>query len=234
MPYNQQYSISTHKSGFTLAEVLVTLSIIGIVAALTLPTLLTSIQDQQYKTAWKKQYNVMEQATRQLVDAYNGNIYILFYNDWNGFASEHHLIPKISQYLSVVKTCDNIANPGICWASATTDLSGIPTASNGMGSHYPGDGVILSDGTLVGFGPQQGYGYTYIQVDVNGIKPPNTYGKDIFMMFLTQTTLYAVGSDADTTGHSTTGGYSTDWSCTPGNTSWWNTGWGCSAKYLLE
>ena len=39
---------------FTLAEVLITLGIIGIVAEMTIPTLMNNVQDQAFKAAWKK------------------------------------------------------------------------------------------------------------------------------------------------------------------------------------
>lgn len=48
--------------GFTLAEVLITLGIIGVVAAMTMPTLINSTQGAQYKTAFKKALSVMSQA----------------------------------------------------------------------------------------------------------------------------------------------------------------------------
>ena len=48
--------------GFTLAEVLITLGIIGVVAAMTMPTLINSTQGAQYKTAYKKALSVMSQA----------------------------------------------------------------------------------------------------------------------------------------------------------------------------
>lgn len=49
-------------SGFTLAEVLITLGIIGVVAAMTMPTLINSTNGAQYKTAYKKALSVMSQA----------------------------------------------------------------------------------------------------------------------------------------------------------------------------
>ena len=42
------------RGGFTLAEVLITLGIIGVVAAMTMPTLMNSTQGAQYKAAYKK------------------------------------------------------------------------------------------------------------------------------------------------------------------------------------
>ena len=49
-------------SGFTLAEVLITLGIIGVVAAMTMPTLMNATNGAQYKTAYKKALSVISQA----------------------------------------------------------------------------------------------------------------------------------------------------------------------------
>ncbi len=50
------------KNGFTLAEVLITLAIIGVVASLTLPALMTNTGEQQYKTALRKVINTLSEA----------------------------------------------------------------------------------------------------------------------------------------------------------------------------
>lgn len=47
---------------FTLAEVLITLAIIGVVAAMTMPTLLTKVQDNINRTRFKKALNTLNQA----------------------------------------------------------------------------------------------------------------------------------------------------------------------------
>ena len=52
----------TKKFGFTLAEVLITLGIIGVVAAMTMPTLMNSTNGAQYRTAYKKALSVLSQA----------------------------------------------------------------------------------------------------------------------------------------------------------------------------
>ena len=44
------------KGGFTLAEVLLTLVVIGIVASLTIPSIIQNIQDANLKIAWKKKF----------------------------------------------------------------------------------------------------------------------------------------------------------------------------------
>lgn len=48
-------------NGFTLAEVLITLGIIGVVAAMTMPTLMNSTQGAQYKAAYKKALSAISQ-----------------------------------------------------------------------------------------------------------------------------------------------------------------------------
>ena len=50
------------KNGFTLAEVLITLGIIGVVAAMTIPTLISNTNGAQFKTAYKKVLSTMNQA----------------------------------------------------------------------------------------------------------------------------------------------------------------------------
>ena len=54
--------IMTKRCGFTLAEVLITLGIIGVVAAMTMPTLMNSTQGAQYKAAYKKALSAISQA----------------------------------------------------------------------------------------------------------------------------------------------------------------------------
>ena len=49
-------------SAFTLAEVLVTLGIIGIVAALTMPSLINNSQNRELQSALNKNYSVISQA----------------------------------------------------------------------------------------------------------------------------------------------------------------------------
>ena len=61
------HTAPSRKSGFTLAEVLITLGIIGVVAAMTLPTVLNNIQNKQLETALKKSYSLLSQVTQRVV-----------------------------------------------------------------------------------------------------------------------------------------------------------------------
>lgn len=56
---------SCQKYGFTLAEVLITLGIIGIVTAMTLPSLVGHWKDKQFKTAYKKAYSDLSQVLQE-------------------------------------------------------------------------------------------------------------------------------------------------------------------------
>ena len=52
----------TKRTGFTLAEVLITLGIIGVVAAMTIPTLISNTNGAQFKSAYKKSLSTLNQA----------------------------------------------------------------------------------------------------------------------------------------------------------------------------
>jgi prepilin-type N-terminal cleavage/methylation domain-containing protein len=54
------------KTGFTLAEVLITLGIIGVVAALVMPGLIQDWREKSYSTAKDVFNNRLEEATRQM------------------------------------------------------------------------------------------------------------------------------------------------------------------------
>ena len=57
-----KHSYATPHTGFTLAEVLITLGIIGVVAAITMPALVTKYQHKARETEFKKAYSALQQA----------------------------------------------------------------------------------------------------------------------------------------------------------------------------
>lgn len=52
------------KNAFTLAEVLITIGIIGIVAAMTIPTLISNYQKQIVETNLQETYSIMQQVMK--------------------------------------------------------------------------------------------------------------------------------------------------------------------------
>lgn len=98
--------------GFTLAEVLVTLGIIGVVAALTMPTLMADSRDKQLIAALKKNNALIEQALLMTKEKYG------YVDNAEMFAmnSTSELFNKITENLSLVKNCGMKASQG-CVAS---------------------------------------------------------------------------------------------------------------------
>ena len=87
-------TIKSNSSGFTLAEVLITLGIIGVIAALTLPNLITQYQKSATVQGLKVAYSLLSQAVQKSVSE-NGEI-----NEWDYSLSsadfdETYLIPYL-------------------------------------------------------------------------------------------------------------------------------------------
>ena len=88
------------KRGFTLAEVLVTLGIIGVVSAMTVPTLMQNYQRKSYVTQLHKVYNEFQQAA------------VMYMNDKNalnlteaGLTSQDNVYTFMNNYFKIVKSC---------------------------------------------------------------------------------------------------------------------------------
>lgn len=70
------------KGAFTLAEVLITLGIIGVVAALTLPSLIQKYQEQVLENQLKKMYSTISQGIQKamaFIDSVIQNFFSLVY-----------------------------------------------------------------------------------------------------------------------------------------------------------
>lgn len=230
------------KQAFTIAEVLITIGIIGIVAAITIPTLMQNTSDAQLKTAWKKSFAALSNATNLMKTENGGGMTGLFTSGTSSMLSEY------SNKLNVSKTCLTNSETEKCIASRYYKaLKG--TGSGGTDAlNIPG--IILNDGTSIVFyqsGTQalncdralstvpplsQTCGNLY--VDVNGLKPPNVLGRDLFLIFVTHTGAYPAGANAVNFTANITDMTDFTISCNPANTSFTWSGMGCGAKYLLE
>ncbi len=166
------------KKSFTLAEVLITLGIIGVVAALTMPSLIANYQKAQTVTQLKKVYSAMQQSV-QTSQAEYGDI-----ANWDWTLSTEEFFNKyLSLNFSVVKYCGRDEG---CWNDDGTFMPNgqkyrdTPTFAAG------GDRtkLTLSDGTFIAMRKQDN-NHVHINVDINGSKRPNTYGIDVFLFTLT-------------------------------------------------
>lgn len=104
------------KFGFTLSEVLITLGIIGIVAALTIPGLITKCKEMQYRVTYKKVYSSLNQAMKYAQED-DGIDLTLSAKRINGVMRTNNIgeiFKYISRYYKATTTCfDNNADK--CW-----------------------------------------------------------------------------------------------------------------------
>lgn len=192
------------KKGFTLAEVLITLVIIGIIAAMTIPSLINRTDEQETIVAVKKSFSGLSQAYKSLV-ANEGEITTLPLGSNNAEATEY-FGNAIAPYFSTIEVCGMEANKG-CFAPDIKVITGAdaPLDYDGNTNYFK---MRLSDGSSVLFsvysaplvkGTSAGLDSTYgwVMVDVNGDKGPNTMGKDIFSFWITKYGFVPFGTPFD-------------------------------------
>ena len=211
--------------GFTLAEVLITLGIIGIVAAMTIPSLINNSQDVQFRSAWKKTYSNLSQAHQKLVSDNGGTIKDLTANDAN---SNINALDYFLPYLSYRKRCV-LAQVDGCW-HANNQFYFLNSTPYSIGGNSTA-GAILNDGTLIfyRYSPTCATVCGYMFVDTNGFKSPNKIGKDIHFIYLLPDRLIPRGVEDDPSG---AGNIYTKCNLDTGVNDSDNYGYGCSVKYL--
>lgn len=210
---------------FTLSEVLITLGIIGVVAALTIPALMNSTSEKELKTAWKKNYSDISNALTLVRNENGGDL--VYDQTVPGF---HSFFDDLSSHLSYSQKFP--ANGGWHAANAWKGLDGTPCGVVNGGSPL----LILNNGVIILFGGFNGQTFDLI-VDVNGKKGPNVIGRDIFsaQVKMKESTYKAFGTELNQSVLS----FSSGNACSLTNTTEIpcdNTtlGWTCSAEYLYK
>ena len=179
------------KNGFTLSEVLITLGVIGVVSAMTIPTVINKYQEKVTVTKVKKFYSMISQAFMLSVKD-NG-----YANEWNvnngkSATTARQIASYMKPYLKIIKDCDT--NSGcLNYTDNPKTLKGNNCINYDTNSNYYK--IILSDGSYLTFRGAGSYchqiesGYTdlcgTIVYDLNGGKQPNTFGKDMFEFVIT-------------------------------------------------
>ncbi len=191
------------KKAFTLAEVLITLGIIGVVAAMTIPTL---VADYQAKS-WNTSATVFERKLEEALKAMNTQ------QSLAGYTTTEEFVAELSKHFKILKTCDNTKltdcfSDTVYWGGGdatpeAVDMSTIKTSKN-FGQKDWGTnivGVQFANGTnaLIAYNPithsddstvkvckQDPYSNQItggdclaILYDTSGYKSPNTSGKDL-------------------------------------------------------
>ena len=203
---------SSNELAFTLAEVLIALAIIGVIAAMTIPILIKTQQEKATITALKKAYSTLSSAYNLAVQE-NGTP-----DNWdiialNSSAGSKNILDKLSPYLKTLTDCQSSSGcfysgnyqklMGGTWGS----IEGSLTTSLGLNK------IILSDGTSIyiqarssdcteGAGTNTSLALqnicALIGVDINGAQKPNRWGYDLFSFELTKYGIIPRGSTADT------------------------------------
>ena len=195
--------IHSKKAAFTLAEVLITLGIIGIVAAMTIPTLISNYQKKEVATKLKQTYSILSQAL-QMAQVEKGDTTTWAVNDIYGtdvadtnFSVrdvttdfvKSYLIPNLKVSKDYGYTTNNaIGYDGLYYAGNSNEkrnrsgymflLSNNVLIQVGVGTSGC-IGTTLPDGSCDG---KREYRNIVFWVDINGFQKPNMDGKDVFLM----------------------------------------------------
>lgn len=197
------HDVKEYFFGFTLAEVLITLGIIGIVAAYTIPTLMHSYDKSQYLVGLKKAYSLTTTALKQMA-ADNGCPEDL---KCAGFfatgTNQTTFSRKLMEYLKVTKDCGTSAGKG-CWPANTNYFYDGSSPQKAQYDLWDGYKFITTDGMSffirsytttyspncdndwdTGKTANMSQACGWMMIDVNGLKGPNNLGKDTFVFFIT-------------------------------------------------
>ena len=165
-------------NGFTLAEVLITLGIIGVVAAMTLPTLITNYQKRATVAKLKRAYSVIKQA------------YLMSYDQVGDPAADEAFAMGANNYFktywapyikgTVCKSYKECGyNSGAPWIKANGTALPTGVVAGGRTTFYTTDGVLYVV-FISGWGSIGDVPISYVLCDINGAKKPNQLGKDVF------------------------------------------------------
>ena len=180
---------------FTLAEVLITLGIIGVVAALVFPSVITNYKKQQTVTKLKQTYSLLSQALTAAQAQYGDplNWDIGYYKGQDSSTVDGDVVPNfLNKYLypnlKIVKSGDKFSDSGYKGPYG-------PISKKRQFSY--GNYFVLADGTLVnvflgshcaeendkGECIASNAGHLMFGVDINGFKGNNIVGKEYFLMY---------------------------------------------------
>lgn len=176
---------------FTLAEVLITLGIIGIVATMTIPNLIAKVDRDSKIANVKKAHSVLNQAIKlSTIDNED-------YETWDSSLSyQDYVMRYFAPYMNIAVFCDTYSKCNYKTSAPwiKNDGTGGYTVFNFNG-RYPfitNDGILYSilisggsDGTDA-FYDTTNFAKNGIIVDVNASSPPNRFGNDVFMFIRTQ------------------------------------------------
>lgn len=177
-------------NAFTLAEVLITLGIIGVVAALTIPTLISSYQKKEYVTRLQKGISILNNGV-QLMMADEG-VYnfdqLAFHKCYEASGSSISLDETarscinnyFSKYFKIVDYSKITNDTNFYPYTEVLKLNGTSGMTAGVFAISAYYGFLTQDGMLLY--PMSFPGIGDALIDINGKQKPNQIGRDIFML----------------------------------------------------
>ncbi|MDR1167912.1 MAG: type II secretion system GspH family protein [Heliobacteriaceae bacterium] len=170
------------KRGFTLAEVLITLAIIGVVAAMTMPGLIGNYRKKEYTIRLQKAVSSWDNAAR-LMQAESMTDYLADRN--------------IEKYLNIVKEEYFDYFSKLKPLVANAQYPAAVYVDSGSVMAYLTDGTKLYIDLSKNTDLDKDKPIGTVVIDVNGEKPPNQTGRDTFFFLVDYTgTLVAYNSSA--------------------------------------
>ena len=169
------------KKSFTLAEILITLTIIGVVASLSIPTLTRNIEKQKTVVALQKAYAEFNQAVERAKSEY-GDI-----QTWDFSLNSVEFFDKYLNSYLIIKSLTreefNEQNEIKYY-----EISGKEEKSFAIFRFGDGRFITLPSGAHVMQTEHNYYGKSFGRkgfiIDINGIAKPNTFGKDVFSFLI--------------------------------------------------
>jgi prepilin-type N-terminal cleavage/methylation domain-containing protein len=200
--YIQNKVLAHNLKAFTLAEVLITLVIIGIIAAITVPQLKTMAENQEYISAYKKLYSSLCQFHSALKRD-NGGYFDGLFSDVDT------TINTFKKYYNTAKVCEKAVTDTLCFPSYTYKNNSAGTTTR-YDDPSASKSIILTDGSILTFVSfssncknngelKSAIGCVRIRADVNGWKKPNQVGKDVFDFYISEDKIIPRGDPLTTT-----------------------------------
>lgn len=176
-------------NAFTLAEVIIVIGIIGIVAEMVLPGVIANTEKQVFATKVREIYSILMQSTTSINNDCGGSLILCIANPdvpQDDLAAKTTVIDLYKQKFSLAKDCTDGVTAD-CFGPEFRTLDGLTVATAFSTPAFATKSrMILKNGTAVGFkfyGTDSTSMYILFYVDVNNIKPPNRYGKDVYVFF---------------------------------------------------
>ena len=164
--------IMTKRFGFTLAEVLITLGIIGVVAAMTMPTLINQTNGAQYKAAYKKALSAISQGVTLNVALDDIGFAEAVAGSAGSNTTDNSVAKILSQRMNVVKV-------GTKFDYATNKAPTLQAQDSNLTDSDSNTTLFFNDGSAFQFNPTTAKACTEEGtickgwIDINGLKGPN-------------------------------------------------------------